>query len=93
MKKKIYVIGVGESAGRMYYVNLQRASDKTIATSDVTRNSLSVWHARLAHANWNEINKIGQKSAVHGLEMVEAGYTNNCLLCVGETITNTIMPY
>lgn len=42
-----------------------------MATLDVTWDMLSVWHARLAQADRNEVTKIAQSGAVYGLEMAE----------------------
>lgn len=89
VKKKNCIVGVDERAGGMCCVDLQRASDKEIATFDVTENILSVWHASLAHVDRNTIKKMAESGALHGMEMAEDRSTNKCSAFVDRTMTNT----
>lgn len=73
----------------MYSINLQKMSDKTMATLDVTGDMLSIWHARLSHADQDAIDKVVKIEAVHGIEIAEGQSTNNCSPRVEETMTNT----
>lgn len=56
--EKNCVIGVGECAGGMCSVNLQRAGDKEQVNMDVTEDILSVWHSRLVQVDRNVIQKM-----------------------------------
>lgn len=89
--KANFVDGAGERAVGMYSVSLQRASSENMVTSDGIGDILSVWHAMLTHADRNDIRKMGQIGAVHGLEMVEVRITNNCSPCVEGRMTNMPM--
>lgn len=89
VKKGNCGVVVGERAGGMYSISLQLASDRAIVTPDVTKDMLSVWHARLAYADCNAMRKMKQSDAVQHLKMAEARCTNNCLPCIERRMTNT----
>lgn len=91
MKKDSCVVGIRQRAGGMYFVNLQLASERARTISDNSRATLSVWHARLAHADWNATENMAQGVASHGLDLTEARSTNGCLLYVQEAVLNTPM--
>lgn len=51
VRKDNCVVGLRESADRLYFVDIQRAIDKEMVTADVPGDRLSVWHIKLAHAD------------------------------------------
>lgn len=91
LKKENYIVGVAERAGEMYSVKLQRLSDRETVILVVTEDMPSVWHARLAHADRNAINKMAWSDAVYGMEVAECMSMNSCSPCVVGTMKNTFM--
>lgn len=91
VKRKDWAVGVCESAGGIYSVNLQRLVYKAMVTRDATGDILSVLNARIAHPDRGTINKVAKSGAVHGMEMAEGPSTNNCSTFVDGTMTNRPM--
>lgn len=75
-------VEAGKLVDRVYSIDIQRVIDTTMATLDATWDVLSVWHARLAHADQNAIKEIARSDAVQGSDMTKLRPTNSCLPCV-----------
>lgn len=58
-------------------------------TSNATWNMLSVWRARVAQSEPNEIKRTAQSGAVHGAETVVSRSTNTCLPFAVQTMAST----
>lgn len=79
-KKKNCLVDVGAQAGGMYSVNLYRAHDKSLLTTDVSGDMLHDRLSRLAHADRSSSTKMAQLVSVRGLYMTGAGSTKKMFI-------------
>lgn len=89
IKKKNYVVGVGERAGRISFVKLQCTSEEALEATEDNGYTLIVCHSRLSNADGNAMGKMVQSNAVCGMDLTIPFATNNCSPCIAGTKTNT----
>lgn len=76
------MVAVGEQSGLMYFVKLQRTSEKALTAPEDNEDMLIVWHSGPAHAYLDAIRKIEQSNAVRGIDTNIPPVTNSCSHCV-----------